>query len=81
MVLQNGNYIAWAFASLSVYLIKFLGWRKTFTIQAVFSGIIGLVTLLAVKEPNRSTKKKTKDSKEPVSVVEEIDPNFTAEEM
>ena len=81
MVLQNGNYIAWAFASLSVYLIKFLGWRKTFAIQAAASGIIGMATLLTVKEPKRNTKNQSKDEKSDKPVEDEVDPNYTAEEM
>lgn len=84
-ILQSGNYMAWGMSSLSVLLIRSLGWRATFTIQAAVTAIVGLMTITLVKEPLRNMGKKMaenkKDNEKAAVVMDEVDPNYTKEEL
>lgn len=63
-ILQCGNYVGWGMSSLSIILIKAVGWRKTFSVLGALSFILSAASLFFIKEPKRIIKKMTekKDS-------------------
>ena len=52
-ILKTGPYIGAALASLSVMAVNSLGWRVTTNAMGAVGLVIGLMTLLTVKEPKR----------------------------
>lgn len=52
-IIQAGNYLGVGVSSFSVLLISMYGWRAQYGIMAGLSAILGLVTMFAVKEPER----------------------------
>ena len=52
-IIQAGNYLGVGVSSFSVLLISMFGWRVQYMIMAAISGLLGLVTMAAIKEPER----------------------------
>ena len=52
-IIQAGNYLGVGVSSFSVLLIPIFGWRVQYMIMAAISGLLGLVTMAAIKEPER----------------------------
>ena len=52
-IIQAGNYLGVGVSSFSVLLISMFGWRMQYVIMAAISAVLGLVTMFAVKEPER----------------------------
>lgn len=52
-IIQAGNYLGVGVSSFSVLLISMYGWRAQYGIMAALSAVLGLVTMFAVKEPER----------------------------
>ena len=63
-ILQCGNFVGWGMSSLSIILIKALGWRKTFSILGVLSFMLSAASLFFIKEPKRIIQEKIKEAKE-----------------
>lgn len=51
-------------SSLSIILIKALGWRKTFSILGVLSFALSAASLFFIREPKRIIQQKMKEVKE-----------------
>lgn len=52
-IIQAGNYLGVGVSSFSVLLISMFGWRAQYGIMAGLSAVLGLVTMVFVKEPER----------------------------
>ena len=63
-ILQCGNYVGWGMSSLSIILIKAIGWRKTFSVLGVLSFLLSASALFFIKEPKRVIQKITKKNEE-----------------
>lgn len=55
-ILQSSNFVGWGLSSLSILLIRQLGWRKTYGFLGTLAFILSAVTLFLVKEPKRKLK-------------------------
>lgn len=51
-------------SSLSIILIKALGWRKTFSILGLLSFILSAASLFFIREPKRIIQEKMQQAKE-----------------
>ena len=60
-VLMTGCYLGGGFSSLSVNLVKALGWRESFSIIGFFGITIGILSLIILKEPQRKDRIKNRD--------------------
>lgn len=83
-ILQSGNYMAWGLSSLSVLFIKQFGWRSTYGMIGAASALVGLSTMAFIKEPVKKVVKAMENNKkanEAVAAVDEVDPNYTPEEL
>lgn len=56
-VLMTGCYLGIGFSCLSVNLVKALGWRESFSIIGFFGVIIGILSLIVLREPERKETK------------------------
>ena len=83
-ILQSGNYMAWGLSSISVLFIKAFGWRSTYGLIAGASALVGLSTIAFIKEPAKklaNAMENNKKANDAAAVVDEVDPNYTAEEL
>ena len=68
-IIQAGNYIGVAVSSFSILLITSFGWRAQYGIMAALGTVLGLLTMVLIKEPERgrfldeATKKKEAEKK------------------
>ena len=79
-ILQCGNYVGWGMSSLSIILIKAIGWRATFSVLGGLSFALSAASLFFIKEPKRIIQKMTEKKDTGVSGsgtdTEEKKPNF-----
>jgi sugar phosphate permease len=50
---NSGIYIGSAISSFAIIFISKIGWRSTYNIFGVIGVVIGILTLLLVREPER----------------------------
>jgi sugar phosphate permease len=50
---NSGIYVGSAVSSLGIIGIQSIGWRSTFNLMGISGLIIGMLTLLVVREPKR----------------------------
>lgn len=69
-MIQAGNYVGVAFGSISILLITMLGWRGMYTVMGCTGIVLGILSAILIKEPERGqyldeeTKRKEKLKKE-----------------
>lgn len=57
-ILQSGNFVGWGMSSLSIILIKAIGWRATFSVLGTVSFALAASAFFFIKEPARIIKEK-----------------------
>ena len=64
-ILNSAAYVGIALSSLTILMIDKIGWRQSFNVMGIAGMILGVATLLFVKEPERGVfhPKKEKEQK------------------
>lgn len=62
-ILQCGNFVGWGMSSLSIILIKAIGWRSTFSVLGTLSFVLAAASAFFIKEPARIIKEKVAEKK------------------
>lgn len=52
-IIQGGNFIGWGLSSISILAISKFGWRAAYCLLGGFASMVGVATILFIKEPVR----------------------------